>query len=208
MKRALRWIGAVVAVAIGAWMIASVVGFAASQRDARASQAELARQIEALEARGVARDAALDEANRRLESLGGQPVAQPDEIPAPTSDLVPIPGPMGPRGLSCVEELGLLPCRGDQGKPSTVPGPSGADSTVPGPKGEDSTVPGPKGDKGEPGEKGDPGETGPSGPPGRGVASLSCGDDGRWAVTYTDGTTEDAGACRVIAAPPNEEPKP
>jgi hypothetical protein len=36
-------------------------------------------------------------------------------------------GDDGARGLSCVEELGLEPCRGPAGADSTVPGPAGAD---------------------------------------------------------------------------------
>lgn len=43
---------------------------------------------------------------------------------------------------------------------------------------------------------------------GRGIASLMCGDDGRWQVVYTDGTTADAGACRVVAAPDPEPTEP
>lgn len=110
------------------------------------------------------------------------------------------PGPVGPQGLSGL--LGLSGSQGVQGPPGP-PGPvgasgsPGADSTVPGPAGPigstgpggaDSTVPGPAG------------ETGPSGPAGvdgRGIANTTCGDNGRWTVVYTDGTSQDAGQCRA-----------
>jgi len=59
-----------------------------------------------------------------------------------------------------------------------------------GPAGADSTVPGPEGPAGPPGE------------PGRGITSAFCGDDRRWLITYTDGTTADGGACRESALPP------
>jgi hypothetical protein len=59
-----------------------------------------------------------------------------------------------------------------------------------GPAGADSTVPGPEGPQGVQGE------------PGRGIADTQCRDDGRWAVTYTDGTTTDGGVCRSELGPP------
>jgi len=59
-----------------------------------------------------------------------------------------------------------------------------------GPAGADSTVPGPAGPAGEPGT------------PGRGIQAAFCGDDRRWLITYTDGTTQDAGACRETFIPP------
>ncbi|MBD8019399.1 hypothetical protein H9634_01190 [Brevibacterium sp. Re57] len=124
------------------------------------------------------------------------------------------PGPVGPAG------------RGVQG----VPGPAGKDSSVPGPAGrpgsdgQDSTVPGPAGRAGAagadgkdgaagpPGPKGDPGPAGPPGPrgdrgaageSGRGIASIACGSDGAWKVTYSDGATEEVpGPCRVTPEAP------
>lgn len=59
-----------------------------------------------------------------------------------------------------------------------------------GPAGADSTVPGPVGPQGE------------TGPAGRGLQSQFCGDDARWLVTYTDGTTSDGGVCRETIGPP------
>lgn len=58
-----------------------------------------------------------------------------------------------------------------------------------GPAGADSTVPGPEGPAGPPGE------------PGRGLQSQFCGDDRRWLITYTDGTTADGGICRESPIP-------
>ncbi len=56
------------------------------------------------------------------------------------------------------------------------------------------------GQNGTNGQDGAPGATGPQGPSGqdgRGISSATCGDDGRWTITYTDGTTSDGGDCRV-----------
>lgn len=95
-------------------------------------------------------------------------------VQGPPGDDSNIPGPMGPQGL--------------QGEPG-LPGKDGADSTVPGPAG-------PTGPAGAPGTPGADGEDG------RGVATAYCGDDGRWLITYTDGTTQDGGKCRTDPAPP------
>lgn len=113
---------------------------------------------------------------------------------------------------------------GRDGADSTVPGPpgrDGADSTIPGPPGPpgaDSTVPGPPGADGRdgvdgvngtdgadstvPGPEGPPGPQGPPGQPGRDLSSAYCGDDGRWLMTYSDGTVADGGVCREPATPP------
>jgi len=64
-----------------------------------------------------------------------------------------------------------------------------------GPAGADSTVPGPAGPAGPAGADGAPGADG------RGIVDAQCRDDGRWAVTYSDGTTQDAGQCRVPLVP-------
>lgn len=36
---------------------------------------------------------------------------------------------------------------------------------------------------------------------GRGITDLQCTDAARWVVTWTDGTTTDAGSCRVELIP-------
>lgn len=135
-----------------------------------------------------------------------------------------IPGPMGPRGADST----VPGPKGDKGDPGddglaglTVEGPPGDDSNIPGPPGpqgapgKDSTVPGPPGPQGEPGPAGAdstvPGPTGPAGPPGpaggpgsegRGITDAQCRDNGRWAISWTDGTTTDGGVCRTDPGPP------
>jgi hypothetical protein len=66
-------------------------------------------------------------------------------------------------------------------------GPAGADSTVPGPAGADSTVPGPPG---------------PAGADGRSITDAQCLDNGRWSISWSDGTTTDGGQCRETITPP------
>lgn len=120
-------------------------------------------------------------------------------VPGPPGPASTIPGPQGPPGPS--------------GQDSTVPGPTGAPGN-PGRDGTDSTVPGPPGPAGPPGAPGKDGAdstvpgpagppgatgaTGPRGEPGRGISSAYCGNDGRWTITYTDGTTSDGGQCRAL----------
>jgi hypothetical protein len=122
-----------------------------------------------------------------------------------------VPGPMGPPGADSkvpgpVGPAGRPGLDGDDGLAGlTVQGPPGNDSTTPGP-------PGPQGVPGEPGKDGSdstvPGPAGPAGPAGadgtdgRGVQSAMCGDDGRWTITYTDGSTSDGGQCRADPGPP------
>lgn len=115
---------------------------------------------------------------QQLRQLGEDPVVVPEDVPdAPTI----IAGTRGPRGLSCIEEIGYPRCRGDRGAAGGE-GEDGADSTVPGPKGD-------KGDQGPQGEKGEKGDTGPAGPAGPGVKRLDC-VDGTVVVTYTDDRTQ------------------
>lgn len=122
-------------------------------------------------------------------------------------------GPQGPKGDTGAQGLaGLLGAAGTngtsganglngaQGPPGPVgpagpqgpPGPAGA-------SGADSTTPGPTGPSGAPGAAG---EQGPQGEPGRGIRTANCGNDGRWTITYTDGTTSDGGTCRATLTPP------
>lgn len=112
-------------------------------------------------------------------------------------------GPVGPTGAD-----GASGSRGEPGAPGSrgetgatgQQGPQGATGER-GPEGER----GPAGEKGEKGEKGADGADGEDGADGRGVASMVCGDDGRWDVTYTDGEVEDGGVCREVQA---EDPEP
>jgi hypothetical protein len=71
--------------------------------------------------------------------------------------------------------------------------------------------PGPAGEAGagssEPGPAGPPGAdgaTGPAGTDGRGIESAHCWENGRWTITYTDGTSQDAGQCRADVIPPGK----
>ena len=113
-------------------------------------------------------------------------------------------GDTGSQGLAGL--LGLPGAAGSQGPPGPVgatgaqgsPGADGATGPVgpPGPAGAD-------GANGTDGAQGPPGPPGPAGTAGRGIRSAYCGDDGRWAIVYTDGTTqEDAGQCRTTVLPP------
>ena len=90
-------------------------------------------------------------------------------------------GPPGPVGATGAQGLpGLTGAQGETG-PAGPPGPAGADSTVPGPAGPAGAT----------------GPQGPSGADGRGIRSATCGDNGRWVITYTDGATQDGGQCRT-----------
>lgn len=122
----------------------------------------------------------------------------------PKGDAGPM-GPVGPKGD-----------KGDKGDDGlaglTVEGPAGAEGTM-GPMGPAGPAgpagapgkdgpPGPVGPAGPAGADGAPGAQGPRGEPGRGIQTQYCGDDGRWLVTYTDGTTQDGGVCRTDPGPP------
>lgn len=183
MKTWLKPTAAVVAVLVGAWLIASVLQVAAGQRESREDRAHLADQVEALELQASANAAALEEANRRLRRAGQTPVTEPDH---PVDEpIVVIPGPQGdrgPRGFSCIEEIGYPRCRGTSGVDGNAgdPGSDGQDG-APGPAG-------PQGPAGPAGPAGAPGKDGVDGKDGRGVQSLSC-EAGTVVVTYTDNTT-------------------
>lgn len=138
----------------------------------------------------TAEQAAREALEQQIRGLGEKPVLDPEDVPADT-DVIVVPGPRGDkgeRGESCIEEIGYPRCRGAAGDDGS--------SGTPGEAGQDGAdgAPGPKGDKGDPGVDG---KDGTNGTDGRGIANLQCGDDGRWTVTYTDGTTADAGLCRV-----------
>ena len=127
---------------------------------------------------------------------------------APGKDST-VPGPMGPPGADSkvpgppgrpgadgddgVAGLSVQGPAGSDGSDSSIPGPPGPQGQpgAPGKDGADSTVPGPAGP---------PGPAGANGTDGRGIQSAMCGDDGRWLITYTDGSTSDGGQCRT--APP------
>ncbi|WP_010550536.1 collagen-like protein [Brachybacterium paraconglomeratum] len=110
------------------------------------------------------------------------------------------PGPTGTPGEA--GEAGEAGASGSDGKP----GATGAQGAT-GAKGD----PGPAGPQGATGERGPRGETGPAGADGqdgRGITSATCDPDtGRWTITYSDDTSEDAGPC-IATAPDEPAPTP
>ncbi|MBD3781709.1 MAG: collagen-like protein [Micrococcales bacterium] len=113
-------------------------------------------------------------------------------------------GPVGPAGVNGVNGAAGSPgARGAVGDPGPA-GATGADGAT-GAQGDPGATgpagpqgpPGPQGAAGPAGQDGSTGPQGPQGDPGRGIQSVMCGNDGRWTVTYTDGTSADAGRCRV-----------
>lgn len=161
----LAWITVLAAIAFGVWLVGQVVTLGdenhrfeerdrqsiADRRELRASLLEDRAKLRALEL--------------QVRGLGEDPVVEPDDDAPDRLVLIP-----GPRGESCIEELGFPMCRGAQGPASRVPGPEGAD----GADGQDGTdgatgptgPTGPAGPAGPKGDKGDPGERGPAGPAG------------------------------------------
>jgi hypothetical protein len=119
-------------------------------------------------------------------------------FPGPAGEAGPV-GPKGDKGDTGPAGLaGVLGAAGANG----LNGPAGTDG-LPGPPGPQGPAgpAGPKGDAGAastvPGPEGSPGPEGPKGDDGRGIRSAICADDGRWNITYTDGTTQDGGQCRA-----------
>lgn len=156
-------------------------------RQSLADREELRRDL-------TAEQAAREALEQQIRSLGEKPVLDPEDVP-PDTDVIVVPGPKGDRGESCIEEIGYPRCRGTAGDDGSN-GTSGAD-------GEDGAdgAPGPKGD---PGPAGADGKDGVDGQDGRGLEDAQCGDDGRWILTWTDGTTSDGGSCRIGPGNPNE----
>ena len=109
-------------------------------------------------------------------------------VPGPPGPL----GPVGPKGDTGDDGVAGLSFQGPVGPP----GPAGEPGLT-GPPGADSTVPGPAGPPGADGVAGPPG---PAGADGRSITDAQCRDDGRWAISWSDGTTTDGGNCR--ATPP------
>lgn len=131
-----------------------------------------------------------------------------DGEPGPRGPLG-FPGPEGAKGdTGPVGPLGPVGPKGDVGDdgvaglsfqgPAGPPGPAGEPGPA-GPAGADSTVPGPAG---PPGADGPPGPAGANGADGRSITDAQCRPDGRWAISWSDGTTTDAGQCRADPAPP------
>lgn len=144
-------------------------------------------------------------------------------VPGPRGEQG-FPGPMGPAGVKgdkgdvgaqgIAGLLGLAGAKGADGPmgpvgpagpmgpigPVGATGATGADG-APGPAGADSTIPGPQGATGPEGPQGPAGAPGSDG---RGIKDAYCWDNGRWTITYTDGTTSDGGMCRATLTPPGQ----
>lgn len=176
----------VVLFAVVAYLLAASLRFDARDAQSLAYRQDLREQLAESDARLTGEEAARKALEQQIRRLGEKPVVvEPTEPGAPY--LIE-----GPRGLSCIEEIGLQPCRGDEGR-SGQPGSEGepGEPGVPGTPGE----PGPKGDKGE---KGDTGGQGPKGDPGTaqpGTYSCAAGE-------YMTGfSITDAGAVVLVCQP-------
>jgi hypothetical protein len=213
----------ILALAVAALLFALVVGFLAMENHRLAvanaaygvAQAQEKKEIaqdltDAFDCKAVnGKSDAVTQACKRAETAAAEPPVGPQGVQG-------IQGVQGPPGRDGVDGRDGAPGPSGPPGPAGKDGAAGADSTVPGPAGQngvdgapgaDSTVPGPAGPPGPQGEPGAAGADstvpgpagvqGPQGEPGRGIASAYCGDDGRWLITYTDGTTQDGGQCRT-----------
>jgi hypothetical protein len=106
------------------------------------------------------------------------------KAPAPTLVQSPTPSSPGATDAQVSRQIEIYcaahnDCAGPAGANGVgTNGQNGSD----GAPGADSTIPGPQGAPGA---------------DGRGIASTVCDDSGEWQVTYTDGSTQDAGSCRM-----------
>ncbi len=182
-----------------AYLLAASLRF--DERDAQslADRQDLREELAESDNRLTAEEAARRALEQQIRGLGEKPVVvEPSEPGAPY--IIE-----GPRGRSCIEELGYPRCRGARGVPgedSTVPGEDG----VNGQDGENGL----DGQNGEPGKDGEPGRDGvdgKDGAPGRGIEDAQCNPEtGRWVLDWNDGTTTDGGPCIFPAPPPNPDP--
>lgn len=193
----LAWIVIIVVLLALVWLAGRVVSLGEENRQFAERDEQSLEDRRALADRLDREEAALLALAEQLRLLGEQPVVEPTDPPEP-GNLVAIPGP---RGASCIEEIGYARCRGDRGRV----GGDGSDGE-PGSDGQDGAAgpPGPPGPAGPPGERGPEGPAGPAGADGRGLKDAQCGGDGRWVLSWTDGTTSDGGVCRVAPGNPNE----
>jgi hypothetical protein len=195
MKRTLKYIAYGLAVLLMAWLVFKVVDLASQQRESDQSQAARDRTA-------ATNAKALQDANAKVTALSDQ-IKSLGKKPVVSSKPVVVTGDRGPGPTPGQVAVAIQQycfahggCRGPAGPPGlTVVGPKGDK----GDKGDTVTgPPGGSGPSGPAGKDGADGKNGADGKDGRGVQSTQCGDDGRWTVTYTDGSTEDAGVCRVL----------
>lgn len=185
----LAWFTGLVLTLLIVWLVAKVSTFGEENRalqeqdrQSRADRAELFKEVKS-DKRDII---ALTE---QLRQLGEKPAVQPEEVP--DSGIVVIPGP---RGASCIEQIGYVRCRGTKGNsgvrgaagPAGVNGKDGAPG-VAGPQGEAGPAgpQGPAGPAGPQGPKGDPGTAKPGTylcPEGQAQRGWSVAEDGN--VTY------------------------
>lgn len=188
----LKWLAIAVA------MIALGIGFQyllAGQQASREDRNELRHRLDQADEQ-AARDAtALEALVRQVRRAGEVPVVDPEDLPERADQVTIIEGTRGPRGF--IGPVGPSGKPGRDGAPG-VDGAAGKDGAA-GPQGE----PGPAGAQGPQGPAGADGKDGAAGKDGRGTKSTTC-VDGRWVVTYTDGTSEDAGPCWPPVIPPTE----
>lgn len=124
-----------------------------------------------------------------------------------------VPGAPGQAGLTCIEQLGVVACRGPRGKPGPVGspgvnGPAGSPGETGKPGQPGDSVTGPAGDNGPPGPpgpKGDQGDPGAQGPPGVVAVDDSCSPPAGEVVTDVD-LSYDA-AAQVVTLVCTSEPQ-
>ena len=189
---ALAWLVAVVVLLALVWLAGRVASLDEENRGFEKRDEQSLADRRALAERLDREEAAMQALAEQLRQLGEKPVVEPSDPPEP-GQIVPIPGP---RGLSCIEEIGYPRCRGDQGR-AGAGGADGNDGT-PGADGKDGV-------DGKDGAPGADGRDGVDGKDGRGIEDAKCGDDGRWTLWWTDGTTSDGGPCLI--APGNSGAK-
>jgi hypothetical protein len=190
----LAWVVGIVVLALGAWLVGKVTTLGEENHRFEQRDRQSLDDRRDLRERLDREEAALAALAEQLRQLGEEPVVEPVD-PPPLGQLIPIPGP---RGLSCIEEIGLQPCRGDQGRTGSA-GAAG-DPGAPGQQGA-------QGAQGEPGPQGPQGERGPDGPAGpSGTAqpgTYACGP-GEYVTGFT---VTDSGAvvltCQLIPGPGN-----
>lgn len=177
-------------------------------------QQERDGRITAQENRNDLEDAFIDLTNEYQDRTGETPdVTIPAQTPSPSS--APTPGTPedgedGRDGLDGLDGRGIASalCNADgtwsllltDGATLAVSGPCVGQQ---GPAGE--SIAGPQGVQGVPGQSivGSPGQDGQNG---RGVSSVSCGSNGSWTVTYTDGTSQSVtGPCVAQAGAPGRD---
>lgn len=212
-------IGLLIVVALG--LLGVVVAFWSMRDTVTDMQA-------AAEERQTALDELTDQYVALYEQAEREGVQPRTESPEEVREKAPAPPEPGPRGAS--GERGPAGPRGEVGPtgpagPAGPPGPAGAAGAPGGPgtagevggRGPAGPV-GPAGPAGERGPQGEPGTAGPSGPAGpagppgvdgRGLTDITCLADGRWQITYSDGTTTfTSGPCRIVVPPPPENGTP